>query len=143
MYEGFFGLGARPFADRPDPDFFFESEQHGAALRALSDAIQTSQPLAVITGEMGCGKTMLARALLHGIGDDVTVGLITNPHVSVGDLTRWALVAFDQDSDLQTESELQEALALYFVSEYSAGRKCLLMVDEAQNLTAAAVAGLQ
>jgi general secretion pathway protein A len=143
MYEGFFGLSARPFADRPDPDFFFDSEQHAAALRALSDAIQTSQPLAVITGETGCGKTVLARALLRGIGADVTVGIITNPHVSVGDLTRWALFAFDRETGLETESELQEALALYFVSEYSAGRKCLLVVDEAQNLTASAVAGLQ
>ena len=142
MYEAFFGLSARPFADRPDPDFFVESELHAAALRALHDGLETQQPILIITGETGCGKTMLARALLDGIGETITVGLVTNPHTSVRDLTRWALLSFGQETVASTDAELREALALYLVSEYGAGRRCLLVVDEAQNLTPEALAGL-
>jgi type II secretory pathway predicted ATPase ExeA len=143
MYETFFGLNTRPFADRPDPVFFVESERHAAALRALRDGLDAQQPIMIVTGDVGCGKTMLARTLLYDLGDDVTVGVITNPHASVGDLTRWALLSFGHETLAHTDAELSEALALYFVSECSAGRKCLLVVDEAQNLTVEALTGLQ
>jgi general secretion pathway protein A len=142
MYEAFFGLSVRPFADRPDPAFFVESEPHMAALRALYDGLEALHPLFVITGETGCGKTMLAQLMLHGLGDATTVGLITNPHTSVRDLTRWALLSFGQETVARTDAELRETFALFLVSEYGAGRRCLLLVDEAQNLTAEAVAGL-
>ena len=142
MYEAFFGLSVRPFADRPDPDFFAESEPHMAALRALYEGLEALQPLFVITGETGCGKTMLAQLMLHGLAETTTVGLITNPHTSVRDLTRWVLLSFGQETVARTDAELREALALFLVSEYGAGRRCLLVVDEAQNLTAEALAGL-
>jgi type II secretory pathway predicted ATPase ExeA len=142
MYEAFFGLSARPFADRPDPDFFIESEPHVAALRALADGIEALHPLFVVTGDAGCGKSLLARVMIGVLGASTTVGLINNAHTSVRDLTRWALLSFGQQTLARTDSELQEALALYLVAEYGAGRRCLLLVDEAQNLTTEALAGL-
>jgi type II secretory pathway predicted ATPase ExeA len=142
MYEPFFGLSARPFADRPDPDFFVESEPHAAALRALCDGLETQQPLLVVTGEAGCGKTMLARALLRRMGEAVTTGVITNPHPAIRDLTRWALLSFGVETTAHSDAELREMLALYLVSEFGAGRRCLLLVDEAQNLTVEALVGL-
>jgi type II secretory pathway predicted ATPase ExeA len=143
MYEAFFGLSARAFADRPDPDFFVESDAHAAALRTIRDGLDTGQPLLVMTGEAGCGKTMLARTLIAGLDETIAVGLITNTHASVEDLTRWTLLSFGQETVARSDTELQEALALYFVSEFGAGRKCLLVVDEAQNISPIALAGLQ
>jgi len=142
MYEAFFGLSARPFADRPDPAYFAESEPHMGALRALYDGLEALHPLFVVTGETGCGKSMLAQLMLHGLGEATTVGHITNPHTSVRDLTRWALLSFGQETAGRTDAELRETFALFLVAEYGAGRRCLLVVDEAQNLPAEALAGL-
>jgi type II secretory pathway predicted ATPase ExeA len=142
MYEAFFGLSSRPFAEHPDPDFFVDSDARAASLRALHDGIGSQHPILVITGETGCGKTMLALKLLQELDADTTIGFIPNPLPAVPDLTRWALLSFGLEVAGLSDADLQEALTLYIIAEYAEGRRCLLVVDEAQNLSPAALAGL-
>jgi type II secretory pathway predicted ATPase ExeA len=142
MYEAFFGLNSRPFADHADPDFFVETEQHGGALRALRDGLKSQHLLSIVTGEMGCGKTTLARKVLHEIDENIMVGFVASPPPSVGDLAPWALLSFGLEATARSGEDLQETLILHFIAEYAEGRNCLLVVDEAQNLTPSALAGL-
>lgn len=142
MYEAFFGLSARPFAEHASPDVFVESEQQAAALRALRDGIGYQHPLFLVTGEVGCGKTMLGRKVVHGLGAETTIGFIAIPKAGTGDIGRWALLGFGLEISGLSDEGIQEALTLFIIAEYAEGRRCLLVIDEAQNLSPSALAGL-
>src|SRR5262249_45429046 len=88
-----------------------------------------------ITGEIGSGKTTLIRTLLRRIGRDTTVGLISNTHSGLTDITAWALAAFGRESKAQADATIYQELMHFLIDEYGAGRRCVLIVDEAQNLT--------
>ena len=79
----------------PDPDFLFWSKAHARAFSVLEYGLITRAPLTVITGEVGTGKTTLVQALLQGVDEDSTVGLISNAQGGRGDLLRWVLSALD------------------------------------------------
>ena len=90
----------------------------------------------VITGGIGCGKTTLLRHLLDEIDDDVTVGLISNTQQNVGHLLQWVLMAFGLDYRGKSKVELYEAFHDFLIDEYAANRRTVLIIDEAQNLSA-------
>ena len=142
MYEAFFGLSGRPFAAPPDPDYWFGSESHTTALRVLSDGLAALHPLCVVTAESGHGKTLLVLALLQIQDNDVTVGVIGPTSRAIRDLTRAALLGFGRETIHHADPECRDALTAYLISEYGAGRRCLLVVDEAQDLSAEALASL-
>src|SRR5436305_11662810 len=87
MFEQFFGLRAKPFGKTPDPAFLFESDQHREALARLEYAVDEKE-LALLTGDIGSGKTTLSRALLDRIGDARPVVLIINPRLTPTQLLR-------------------------------------------------------
>ncbi len=134
MYEKFFGFRTRPFQMAPDPQFLFLSAQHRAALLQLEYAMTHDAPICLITGEIGSGKTTLIRHLLNKVESTVTVGLITNTSRSIRQLMQWVSLAFDLPFEGRSEVALRKQFEEFLIGEYAAGRKCALIVDEAQNL---------
>jgi type II secretory pathway predicted ATPase ExeA len=136
MYEKYFQFSSKPFAMNPDPGFLYPSSQHAAALTMLEYALESQAPFCLLTGEIGSGKTTLLRHFLRSLGNNVTVGLISNTHAQFRSIHPWALsslgIAPHDDSDIA----LYEALIDFFVHEYRKGRRTLVVVDEAHNLTA-------
>jgi type II secretory pathway predicted ATPase ExeA len=143
MYESFFGLREKPFSLLPDPDFLFMSSKHSLALSILEYSLAGQAGFCAITGEIGSGKTTLIRSLLRRIGRDITLGLISNTHSGLTDITAWALAAFGRGSGTQSDAEIYQELMHFLISEYGAGRRCVLIVDEAQNLTVEALEELR
>ena len=143
MYESFFGLKEKPFSLLPDPDFLFMSSKHSLALSILEYSLAGLAGFCAITGDIGSGKTTLIRTLLRRIGRDVTLGLISNTHKGLTDITAWALAAFGRGTNAQSDAEIYQELMHFLIGEYGAGRRCILIVDEAQNLTVEALEELR
>ncbi len=134
MYEKHFGLKAAPFSLLPDPTYLFQSRKHQLALSMLEYAIHSQLTLSVISGEVGSGKTTLIRQLMNNLGDSVTVGLISNTHRAFGNLMQWVALAYNLPFKGKDEVELYQDFVAFLCAEYAAGRRTLLIVDEAQNL---------
>lgn len=136
MYAGHFGLTKRPFTLVPDPEFLFWSPQHRRAFAVLEFEIMARAPITLITGEVGSGKTTLLHALLGRMTEDLRVGLVANAQGDRGELLQWAMNALgmeirDGESYVQMFRRFQDQL----VADYAAGRRVILIFDEAQNLT--------
>jgi type II secretory pathway predicted ATPase ExeA len=143
MYQEFYGLRERPFSIQPDPDFLFLGKRHSMAFAVLEYGVQSGAGFSVISGEIGCGKTTLIRHLLNRIGPDITVGLISNTHPDIANLLEWAMLALDQPYDGMSPVALYDAFQKFLIAEHGAGRRVLLIVDEAQNLSAGALESLR
>jgi general secretion pathway protein A len=139
VYERHFGLDTKPFALMPDPAFLYPSRQHSMALTMLEYGLESQAAFSLLTGDIGSGKTTLVRGLLRGLGDHVAVGLISNTHDSFRSIHGWALSALGVAPHAASTAEPQiaqyEALVNFFVHEYAKGRRTLLILDEAQNLS--------
>lgn len=136
LYADYFGLSERPFALQPDPSFIYWSGQHRRAFSVLEFGIMSSAPITLITGEIGAGKTTLLRALLDRLDPNVIVGLISNAQGGRGELIQWVLNALDVDiTPGETYVQLFQKLQEFIIGEYAAGRKVILIFDEAQNLS--------
>lgn len=135
MYERYFGFTSKPFALTPDPAFLYLSRQHAMAMTMLEYGLASQAAFSLLTGEIGSGKTTLIRRLLRGLGNQVAVGLISNTHGRFSSIHGWAVSALGivpkDDSDIAH----YEALVDSFVREYAGGRRTLLILDEAQNLS--------
>jgi len=136
MYTQFYTLKERPFSLLPDPDFLFLGKEHGTALAILEYALISELGCVVITGEIGCGKTTLIRQLLNDTQDNVNMGLISNTHRQFGELLDWVLMAFSLSIQNKRKAELYHAFIDFIIQEYSAGRRTVLIIDEAQNMDA-------
>jgi len=136
MYEKFFGLRAPPFSLLPDPTYLFQSRKHAMALSMLEYAVHNRLSLSVISGEVGAGKTTLVRQLMNNLNDSCTVGLISNTHRTFGNLMQWVALAYGLPFKGKEKVELYQDFVDFLCAEYAAGRRTLLIVDEAQNLDA-------
>jgi general secretion pathway protein A len=136
IYNERFGLRERPFTLLPDPDFLFWSENHSRAYAMLEYGMLTHSPITVITGEIGAGKTTLIRYLLRSLPEDFTVGLISNAQGNRGELLHWVLMALGAPAPTDaTYVQLFAQFQNYLIEEYAAGRRTMLIFDEAQNLS--------
>lgn len=135
MYESFYGMSRRPFSLKPDPSFLFMSRKHRFAFSMIEYALSGQAGFAVITGEIGSGKTTLIRHLLKRSPQDINYGIISNTHQSFGNLLQWVLTAFGINVRTDDVAERYEAFLGYLISQYAAGRQTILIVDEAQNLS--------
>jgi putative secretion ATPase (PEP-CTERM system associated) len=147
MYEQFYGFSARPFQLAPDPDFYFESLTHRKALSYLGYGLSQGEGFIVITGDVGAGKSTLAAHLVASIDRQrLTVGQIVTSRLDGGELVRLACQAFGialAIADSLDKAAGLGALELFLQDEARAGRRCLLIVDEAQNLHVAALEELR
>ncbi|EXJ15334.1 AAA family ATPase [Imhoffiella purpurea] len=134
MYESFFGLNEKPFSLLPDPSFFYLSKIHREALTLVEYGLYSQSGFTVLTGEVGSGKTTLMRYLLHRLEDDLTIGLISNTHESLGQIMDWVCAAFELNVPPGSKLEQHQAFVDFLLSQYAKGKKTLLIIDEAQNL---------
>ena len=137
MYTKFFGLNEKPFAITPDPRYLFMSERHGEGLAHLVYGVTESGGFIQLTGEVGTGKTTLVRTLLSQLPDKVDVALILNPQLSALEfltaICEELHIAVPQDKG--SAKALVDALNWHLLAAHAAGRRTILLIDEAQNLS--------
>jgi putative secretion ATPase (PEP-CTERM system associated) len=144
MYEAFYGLSNKPFQLNPDPSFYFGSKQHRRAKAYLDYGVSRNEGFIVITGEIGAGKTTLLRALIDGLhGSNVVVGHLVTTQLGAEDTLRMVGASFGFKVKDVPKSELLITLEAFLISQTTKGKRCLLIVDEAQNLTPRAVEELR
>ena len=144
MYEAFYGLNTKPFQLNPDPAFYFASKQHRRAKAYLEYGVSRNEGFIVITGEIGAGKTMVLRSLIEGLsGSNIITGHLVTTQLGAEDTLRMVGAAFGFRVKDVPKSELLITLEAFLISQTSKGKRCLLIVDEAQNLTPRAVEELR
>jgi len=136
LYTGDFGFSERPFTLVPDPSFLFWSGQHKRAFSVLEFGLMSRAPITLITGEIGSGKTTLLQKLLSQLDESVKVGLISNAQGGRGELLQWVLNALSVPVDpSETYVTMFQKFQDFMISEYAEGRRVVLIIDEAQNLS--------
>ncbi len=136
MYEEFYGLSGKPFSLLPDPKFLFLTKKHSIALSLLEYSLTEQAGITVLTGDIGCGKTTLVRSLLDKQSARQEIAYLGNTHESMGDMLRWILYAFGIEQKNKDNIEQFDALNAFLLRTHAAGKKAVLIVDEAQNLGA-------
>jgi len=136
MYESFYGFREKPFSLLPDSGFLYLSGKHRMALTLLEYGLMNQAGFTVISGDIGTGKTTLIRQLLNQIDDSIRVGLISNTHQTFGDLMQWIALAYDLPHHDKNKVELYQDFMDFIIQEYARGRRTVLIVDEAQNMSA-------
>jgi general secretion pathway protein A len=134
MYTGFYGLREKPFSLAPDPRYLFLSASHREALAHLLYGIEEGEGFIEVIGQVGTGKTTLCRTLLGRIGQDAEIGYIFNPSPSELELLSAINREFGLPTAVRTRTELLESLNQFLLEKNAAGRRVLLVIDEAQNL---------
>jgi putative secretion ATPase (PEP-CTERM system associated) len=144
MYESFYGLSGKPFQLNPDPSFFFGSKGHRRALAYLEYGLHQSEGFIVITGEIGAGKTTLVRSLLQKLdAKKVVAAQLVSTHLDAEDTLRLVAAAFGLPNKQLKKADLLLSIEMFLLSLTAAGKRALLIVDEAQNLTPRAVEELR
>jgi len=143
MYEAFYGLTEKPFSILPDPEFIYWGRAHSMASAMLEYSILNQAGFTVITGEVGSGKTTLIQYLLRTVPEDIRVGVISNTSDQVDQLLQWVLLAFDQPYAADSTVAQFDQLQRFLRACYSAGQRCALIIDEAQNLGTVALEQLR
>ena len=134
MYEEYFSLKVRPFSLTPDPDFLFLSGSHQQALDHLLFGLESGEGFIVVTGDIGVGKTTVCRALLRRLPERFATALVVNTLLTEKELLRTVLDDFGVPVPDGTRKDLLDALNRFLLAEAEAGRRPVLIIDEAQNL---------
>ena len=144
MYEAYFNLSGKPFQLNPDPSFFYGSRGHRRALAYLEYGLHQNEGFIVVTGEVGAGKTTLLRSLLERLDSrQVVAATLVSTQVSENDILRMVAAAFGVPVKGLDKAGVLLALETYFVHLATTGKRALLIVDEAQNLSPATVEELR
>ncbi len=139
VYQQHFGLAQPPFNITPDPSFFYMSTSHREGLAQLSYGIKARKGFVVLTGEVGTGKTTIIHALLNELKEGTHTALIFSTIVGPLDLLRYVCEEFRLIEPNQPRSDIHDYLFLlnnFFLEQYRLGANCVLIIDEAQNLSA-------
>jgi putative secretion ATPase (PEP-CTERM system associated) len=140
MYERFYNLRERPFSLSPDPDYLYPSRVHKEALGYLRYGIESHAGFIVITGEIGSGKTTLLQTVLRGLDDRTSVARLVSTRLYARELIEAVMLDFGLDpGQARSKPYLLRDLARFLVEQRAAGRLVLLVIDEAQNLSLAAL----
>lgn len=135
MYERFYNLSLSPFHNTPNPRFFFETEQHKEALAKLEYTVRNRRGFAMVSGDIGSGKTTLIRTLMRRLGSDARTALVNNTRVSAHQLLK--LIATEFGIDLPgavDKAGLLSSIRRFVEHQHSVGRTVVVIVDEGQCL---------
>jgi general secretion pathway protein A len=137
MYASFFGLNEKPFSITPDPRYLYLSRRHAEALAHLLYGITESGGFIQLTGEVGTGKTTVVRSLLEQLPEHADVALVLNPRLSPEDFLLTICEELHVEvPDRHSLKAIVDALNRRLLEAHAAGRRVVLIVDEAQNLSA-------
>jgi general secretion pathway protein A len=138
MYTSFFGLGEKPFAITPDPRYLYMSERHAEALAHLLYGVNEAGGFIQLTGEVGTGKTTIVRSLLERMPGHADVAVILNPQLTPLQFVLTIceeLGIFVRDQDAASIKDLVDILNKRLLEAHAKGRRVVVIVDEAQNLS--------
>jgi general secretion pathway protein A len=135
MYTEVFKLKELPFRLSPDPQFLYLSKNHARAKAYMESTIWFTDGFVVITGEIGSGKTTLIETFLRELEKDIVIAQINQTQVSAIEFLQSVLVQFGFSPFKMKKAELIATLNNFLVEQYASGRRVLLIVDEAQNLS--------
>ena len=136
MYTSFFGFKYKPFQLTPDPEFLFLSRAHKKALIYLNYGITDNSGFILLTGEIGTGKTTLLRSMIKHIPQDIRLARINNTKVNSEQLISMINEDFGLDIKGLDKTQLLSKLTDFLIAQYSQGRRSMIIIDEAQNLSA-------
>jgi len=137
MYQSYFNFKGKPFRLNPDPRFFYGSKTHKRALSYLRYGIEQGEGFIIITGDVGTGKTTLVSRLLRSINqNNFITAHIVNSQLQPSDLLRMAAAEFGLEYRNLDKASLLQSLNEFFQRSVAERKRVLLVVDEAQNLTA-------
>jgi type II secretory pathway predicted ATPase ExeA len=134
-YLEHFKLTEQPFRLTPDPDFLYWSMQHARAKAYMESTIWLADGFVVITGEIGSGKTTLLQSFLEELDDDVVYAVVSQTQLSATQFLQAILAEFGFQPFDKRKVELLDILNSFLIEQYSNGKKVVLIVDEAQNLS--------
>ena len=144
MYESYYGLSAKPFQLHPDPQFIFGSKGHRRAMAYLEYGLSQGEGFIVITGDVGAGKTTLVRSLFCKLeSEKIQAAQIVNTNLDADDTLRMVVAAFGLPHENDSKASLLTRLEQFLRQCDQKGKRALLIVDEAQNLSLQAVEELR
>jgi len=135
VYEEFYGLAHAPFEMTPDPNMLYLGETHREGLATLLYAVKSGKGFLVLTGEVGTGKTTLLHALLSQLDSDTPSAFLFNPRLEPLDFFRLVFEELGIEAKCRNKAEYLLALNEYLIDTMRRGRRALLIIDEAQNLS--------
>ncbi|MEN8142966.1 MAG: AAA family ATPase [Thermodesulfobacteriota bacterium] len=137
MYSKHFNLTENPFSIAPDPRYLYMSEKHREALAHLMYGLKTHGGFVLLTGEVGTGKTTVCRCLLEQLPNDLNVAFVLNPRLTAEELLATVCdeLRIDYREDNNSIKELVDNINRYLLDAHAGGRKTVLIIDEAQNLS--------
>ncbi len=134
-YLNHFKLREQPFRLTPDPEFVYLSKQHARAKAYMESTIWLADGFVVITGEIGSGKTTLVQSFLKDLDDDVLYAVISQTQLNPTQFLQAILTEFGFKPFNMRKVELLDMLNMFLIEQYSNGKKVVLVIDEAQNLS--------
>jgi len=134
-YLQHFNLKEQPFRLTPDPEFVYWSKQHARAKAYMESTIWLADGFVVITGDIGSGKTTLLQSFLAELDDDVVYAVVSQTQLKTTEFLEAILTEFGFKPFNKSKVELLDMLNMYLIEQYSNGKKVVLIVDEAQNLS--------
>ncbi|MEZ5286662.1 MAG: AAA family ATPase [Vicinamibacterales bacterium] len=143
MYEKFYGFRQRPFSLTPDPEFLYMSRVHQEALAHLRLGVESQAGFVAITGEVGAGKTTVLQSLMRTLDYEATVAHLVNTLLEPIELIEAILIDLGAEIVPATKPAMLRDLARLLVAQRRAGRRVLVVIDEAQNLSDAALEELR
>jgi len=134
VYESFYGLKEKPFELRPDPNYLYMSAGHDRVCSHLQYAVEEHKGFVVVTGEVGSGKTILVNYLLRRLPQDAVVAVVSNTALPPVQFLRMVCLEFGLSAAGRNKFATLDFLRRHLHEQFRAGRRVILVVDEAQNL---------
>ncbi len=138
MYSEYFGLEEMPFSIAPDPRYIYMSDRHREALAHLLYGINSDSGFVLLTGDIGTGKTTICRCLLEQVPENSEIAFIVNPKLTVEELLATICDEFgiNYSKDNKSIKVFVDLINTYLLEVHTRGHKAILIIDEAQNLSA-------
>jgi putative secretion ATPase (PEP-CTERM system associated) len=144
VYESFYGLSDKPFQLNPDPSFYYGSKEHRRAMAYLDYGLHKNEGFIVVTGEVGAGKTTVVRSLLGKLDPEkVVAAQVVTTQLNADDTLRMVAASFGLRVTNMSKSEMLLSIEAFLLKLSLQGKRGLLIVDEAQNLTPQAIEELR